>query len=38
MIIYQTQLIDFLKIAITNPRDAPTNQGGLLSILILILG
>jgi hypothetical protein len=37
MIIYQTQLIDFLKTAITNPRDPPTNQGGLLSILILII-
>jgi hypothetical protein len=37
MIIYQTQLIDFLKTTITIPRDPPNNQGGLLSILILVI-
>jgi hypothetical protein len=28
MIKYQTQLVDFLKTAITNPMDPPNNQGG----------
>jgi hypothetical protein len=37
MIIYQTQLVDFLKTAITNPMDPPNNEGGLLSILILVI-